>query len=115
MRSPRAKPDSESRVPTSRVERADRLDSTSIPAHVSLSRARYDAQIFTDSCEELSRAISRTAENPIALDAVDGAKLRHETSTGRVRSTAQFVAPPEPIARPDHAQRRARQEPKMRM
>jgi hypothetical protein len=82
--------------------------------YVSLSRARHDALIFTDSREELPRAISRTADKAIALDAVDGVKLRAETSTGRFRPTVQFVTPPEPIRRPDHAQR-PQQEPRMRM
>jgi ATP-dependent exoDNAse (exonuclease V) alpha subunit len=82
--------------------------------YVSISRARHDALIFTDSREALARAISRTAEKAIALDAVDGVKLRPETSTGRVQPTVQIVAPPERIGRPNHAQR-PHQEPRMRM
>jgi ATP-dependent exoDNAse (exonuclease V) alpha subunit len=82
--------------------------------YVSLRRARYDALIFTDSLGALPRAISRTADKAIALDAVDGTRLRSETSAGRVRPTVQIVTPPEPIRRPDHAQR-PRPEPRMRM
>ncbi|HKF27818.1 MAG TPA: ATP-binding domain-containing protein [Candidatus Binataceae bacterium] len=72
--------------------------------YVSLSRARHDAQIFTDSREALPRAISRTANKAIALDAVDGVRLRPETFTSPVRRTAQIVTPPEPISGPDQAQ-----------
>jgi ATP-dependent exoDNAse (exonuclease V) alpha subunit len=82
--------------------------------YVSLSRARHDALIFTDSREALPRAISRAAEKAIALDAVDGVRLRPETSTGRVRPTVQIVTPPEQLRRPDHAQR-PHQEPRMRL
>jgi conjugative relaxase-like TrwC/TraI family protein len=82
--------------------------------YVSLSRARHDALIFTDSREAMPRAISRTTDKAIALDAVEGVKHRPETYTGRVRSTAPIVTPPEPIGRPAHAQR-PRQEPRMRM
>jgi hypothetical protein len=82
--------------------------------YVSLSRARHDALIFTDSREAMPRAISRTADKAIALDAVDGVKLRPETSVGRLRPTAQIVTPPEPFARPDHVQR-PRQEMRVRM
>jgi ATP-dependent exoDNAse (exonuclease V) alpha subunit len=52
--------------------------------YVSLSRARRDAQIFTDSREALARAISRTADKAIALDAVDGG------SSDRKRLPAEF-------------------------
>jgi conjugative relaxase-like TrwC/TraI family protein len=82
--------------------------------YVSLSRARHDALIFTDSRQSLPRAISRTAGKAIALDAVDSVKLRAQTPTGRVRPTAQIVTPPELIGRPGHAQR-PHQEPRMRM
>ena len=82
--------------------------------YVSLSRARYDARIFTDSWGALPRAISRAADKAIALDAVNGVKLRPETYTGRVRPTMQIVTPAEPIGRQDHAQR-PHQEPRMRM
>jgi len=82
--------------------------------YVSLSRARLDALIFTDSREELPLAISRPADKAIALDAVDGVKLRPERSTGRVRPIVQIVTPPEPIGRSDHAQRPHR-EPRIRM
>jgi ATP-dependent exoDNAse (exonuclease V) alpha subunit len=82
--------------------------------YVSLSRARHDALIFTDSREALPRAISRTAGKAIALDAVDSLMLRLETSTGRDRPTGQTVAPPEFIRGPDHAQRQ-HQKPRMRM
>jgi hypothetical protein len=82
--------------------------------YVSLSRARHDALIFTDSREALPHAISRTADKAIALDAVDGVKLRPETSAGRVRPTAQIVTPPEPVGRSNHAQR-PHQGPRMRM
>jgi ATP-dependent exoDNAse (exonuclease V) alpha subunit len=81
--------------------------------YVSLSRARHDALIFTDSREAMPRAISRTADKAIALDAVDGVKLRTQTSTGRIRPSAQIVTPPELIGRPDHAQR-PHQGPRMR-
>jgi hypothetical protein len=36
--------------------------------YVSLSRARHDALIFTDSREELPRAISRTSDKATALN-----------------------------------------------
>jgi hypothetical protein len=82
--------------------------------YVSLSRARHDALIFTDSPEAPPRAISRTAEKGIALDAVDRMKLQPEASCGGVRRTAQIVTPPESMGRPDHAQR-AHQNPRMRI
>jgi conjugative relaxase-like TrwC/TraI family protein len=82
--------------------------------YVSLSRAGHDALIFTNSREALPTAVSRTADKAIALDAVDGVKLRAETSTARFRPTAQIVTPPEPIGRPQHAQR-PHQQPRMRM
>jgi len=53
--------------------------------YASPSRARHDAQILTDSREALPKAISRTANKAVALDAVDGVKLGPETSTGRIR------------------------------
>ena len=82
--------------------------------YVSLSRARHDALIFTDSREALPTAISRTADKGIALEAVDGEKLGPETSAGRVGPTVQIATPPEPIGRPDLAQR-PRQDPQRRM
>jgi ATP-dependent exoDNAse (exonuclease V) alpha subunit len=82
--------------------------------YVSLSRARHDALIFTDSREALPRAISHTAEKAIALDAVGGMKLGPERSPGRVRATAKIVTPAESIDRPNYAQRPL-QEPRIRM
>src|SRR5262249_12594148 len=73
--------------------------------YVSLSRARHDELIFSDSREAMPRAISRMADKAIALDAVDGVKLRPETSTGRVRPTTQIVTPPESIRTSNHAHR----------
>ena len=82
--------------------------------YVSLSRARYDAQIFTDSREALPRAISRTANKANALDAIDASQIRRGTTAIRKRPTVQIVSPAEWINRPDHAQR-SRQEPRIRM
>ena len=82
--------------------------------HVSLSRARHDALIFTDSREELPREISRTADKAIALDAIDASQIRLEASATRIRPTVQIATPAERINRPDNAQQ-PRQEPRMKM
>ena len=82
--------------------------------YASPSRARHDAQILTDSREALPKAISRTANKAVALDAVDGVKLGPETSPAEFDGRRAVVTPPEPIQRPDHAQRPF-QEPRIRM
>ena len=50
--------------------------------YVSLSRARYDARIYTNDSEALRRAASRNLEKAIALD-----KLRQRPAQQARRST----------------------------
>jgi len=38
--------------------------------HVSISRARHDARVYTDDAEVLRRAVSRDPQKELALDAV---------------------------------------------
>jgi ATP-dependent exoDNAse (exonuclease V) alpha subunit len=38
--------------------------------YVSISRARHDAQVYTDDAEALRRAVSREPHKEIALDAI---------------------------------------------
>jgi ATP-dependent exoDNAse (exonuclease V) alpha subunit len=82
--------------------------------YVSLSRARHDAMIFTDSRQSLPMAISRTADKAIALDAIDASQIRRGTSATRIRPTVQFAGPAERINTPDNPQR-PRQEPRMKI
>ena len=82
--------------------------------YVSLSRARHDARIFTDSREALPHAISRATDKAIALNAIDGVKIQPEMSTRRVRRTLRIVTPLEPMGGSGNAQR-PRQEPRMKM
>jgi hypothetical protein len=90
------------------------VGSNHAPFTLSLKIQPKDALIITDSREALPRAISRIADKAIALDTVDGVRLRPETSIGQVRPIVQIVTPPEPIGRPDHAQRQD-QKPRMRV
>jgi hypothetical protein len=82
--------------------------------YVSLSRARHDALIFTDSREALPRAISRTADKGIALDAIDASQIRRDSSATRTRPTVQIATPAERINRLENPQR-PRQDPRMKM
>ena len=81
--------------------------------YVSLSRARHDAVIFTDSRESLPRAISRTADKGVALDAIEGIQMRQKTSGTRLRAAMTIVTPREHISHSDYVQSQ-HQSPRMK-
>jgi hypothetical protein len=66
--------------------------------YVSLSRARRDAVIFTDSRESLTRVISRTADKSVALDAIESIQMRGRSSDTRLRPVMSIVTPREHVA-----------------
>jgi conjugative relaxase-like TrwC/TraI family protein len=80
--------------------------------YVSLSRARHDAVIFTDSRESLPRAISRTADKSVALDAIEGIQMRQKSSGTGLPSMA-IVTPREHIDSSAYSQCQ-RQAPRMK-
>ena len=47
--------------------------------YVSISRARTDARIYTDSIQGLRRAVARTQEKELALDVVQQRQPRQST------------------------------------
>ena len=81
--------------------------------YVSLSRARHDAVIFTDSRESLPRTISRTADKSVALDAIESIQIRGRLSGTRLRPAMPIVTPREHINPSDYVQR-PHQAPRMK-
>jgi conjugative relaxase-like TrwC/TraI family protein len=59
-------------------------------AYVAVSRARFDARIYTDSAADLSRALARRKDKTVALEAVEQSHLGARLGQG---TTNEFVPP----------------------
>jgi hypothetical protein len=51
--------------------------------YVSISRARVDAQVFTNDREQLSRAVTREVQQPTAVEAVRESQRNEDRSRGQ--------------------------------
>jgi ATP-dependent exoDNAse (exonuclease V) alpha subunit len=61
--------------------------------YVSISRARYDAQLYTDDAEAMRRALARNPQKAIALDLV---KTRATQELRKAEPTGALNLPPDP-------------------